>query len=174
MLTTPMTTSASRPARALAVACRAALVAVLALTMVPGCGGGGEAQPDSTPLTCDAGTKACRADGLYTCDATGAFQLTEACGACEDEPTPHCAVTCGEPGVTAICEGDSIKTCATGTTEPCAPGTCVTAGKEAVCATKLGSSICQGRRADGSPYVLACADANGVAPDQACDGRTGT
>ena len=136
------------------------------------CGGGG-ATPDAPPASCQPGDKVCRADGLYTCDANRTFQRTEACTACEATPTPHCAVSCEEPGVVAVCENGAVKTCATGATAACDPGTCVTAGKDAVCATPAGTTTCEGRRGDGSPYVLACADANGVAPVQVCDRRSG-
>jgi hypothetical protein len=156
------------------VVCRTALIA----TLIVGCKGSSSpsssAQPDAaSSKTCDPGARECRADGLYVCGAGNAFELTESCASCEATPVPHCAVACGEPGVTSICEGDSVKDCATGATKGCEAGTCLPSGKEAVCATKVGTSTCQGRRADGTPYVLACADANGVSITQACDRRTG-
>ena len=131
--------------------------------------------PDAVASTCTAGDTQCRADGLYTCDATGGFQLTEACARCDGEPSPHCDHRqCGDPGVTSACAGDAIQNCATGEMQSCGPGTCVAAGAEVVCVTKPGVSQCQGRQADGTPYVLACADANGVQGDQVCDRRSGT
>lgn len=147
---------------------------VLVAGLLFGCGGDkDEVRPDGPPAGgCSEGDKECRADGLYTCDANETFQLTEACAACEQAPTPHCVVSCSDPGVTSICDGDTRMDCAAGTSQSCDPGTCVTAGKEAVCATKAGSTTCEGRRADGSRYLLACADANGVSPDQVCDRRT--
>ena len=151
--------------------CRAALVA----TLIVGCKGASSGtSPDGAPQpqTCEPGAKECRADGLYTCDASNVFQLTEACTSCNATPVPHCAVACESAGVTSICEGDSVKDCATGMTRGCETGTCLPAGKQAVCATKPGVSTCQGRRADGTEYVLACADANGISSTEVCDRRT--
>jgi len=131
------------------------------------------ALPDGAPTGCDPGAKECHADGLYSCDANRAFQLTAACASCEATPVPHCAVSCADAGITSICEGDSVKDCATGMTVSCEVGTCLPFGQQAVCATKPGTSTCQGRQADGAPYLLACADANGVSTTEVCDQRTG-
>lgn len=132
-------------------------------------------QPDAAPpQACEPGAKECRADGLYTCDENRTFQRSEECATCETSPVPHCAVTCETPGFTSICEGESVKDCATGALRGCDSGTCLPAGQQAVCATRPGVATCQGRRTDGTPYVLACADENGLAGDKACDRRTGT
>lgn len=122
---------------------------------------------------CDPGAKECRADGLYTCNASNVFQLTESCASCEASPAPHCTVSCADAGVTSICEGESVTECATGMTRSCETGTCLRSGQQAVCATKPGMPTCLGRRADGTEYVLACADANGVSTSEVCDQRTG-
>jgi hypothetical protein len=154
------------------VVIRAAMIASL---LSVGCNGdspGG--QPDgSTPPTCEPGATECRLDGLYTCDASSGFQRTKACTSCESTPTPHCPVACGDAGVASVCEGESVKDCATGATRSCEAGTCLSAGQQAVCATKAGASTCQGRRADGTPYMLACADGDGVSTTKSCDRRTG-
>lgn len=156
-----------------------AYCAVLAASLMFGCGSsGGSADPDAgsesdSGVSCSPGEKECRADGLYTCDANHAFERTETCAQCEVDPEPHCQDRCAEQGVSSVCDGDAIVECATGARQSCAPGTCFTAGQEVVCATKPGVSTCQGQRADGTTYVLACADETGVSSDQACDLRTG-
>jgi hypothetical protein len=153
---------------------------VLAASLMLGCGSssGEPADPDAgsrpdAAASCAPGEKECRADGLYTCDSNLAFERTETCARCEVDPEPHCQDRCAEPGVTFVCAGDAMVDCATGETRSCAPGTCVAAGQELVCATRPGVSTCQGRQADGTEYVLACADESGVSSDQVCDLRTG-
>jgi hypothetical protein len=167
----------SRAMKLAQVVCRAVLIATL-FASIAGCNSDSppRADPDGppSPTMCEAGAKECRADGLYTCDESGAFQRTEACTACQATPVPHCAVSCGDEGVTSICDGASVKDCATGAMRSCETGTCLPSGKQGVCATKPGVSTCQGRRTDGTQYVLACADANGIADDKVCDRRTGT
>lgn len=149
--------------------CRVALVAIL----FAGCDDASGTQPDGPPSQlCESGATECRADGLYTCDASGAFQRTEACATCEASPVPHCVVSCADAGVTSVCDADSVKDCATGATRSCEIGTCLPSGKQAVCATKPGTSTCQGRRADGTQYVLACADSSGISASKVCDRRT--
>ena len=155
------------------IVCRTVLIG----TLIVSCQDSGNmlnAPSDSTPQSCDLGARQCRADGLYTCDASGVFRLTEPCASCEATPVPHCAVSCAEAGVTSICDGDAVKNCATGTSSSCDPGTCLPSGKQAVCATMSAASTCEGRRADGTPYVLVCGDANGVSSTEVCDQRTGT
>jgi hypothetical protein len=145
--------------------------AALLATLVVGCGGSSKEAPDAP--ACVEGATECRADGLYTCDAGGAFQRTEACMTCEATPVPHCAMSCADAGVTSICQGDSIMSCANNTTTACDPGTCLPAGKQAVCATRPNMTECAGRRTNGTPYDLLCADAAGISTTKACDLRTG-
>jgi len=145
---------------------------LLAAFLIAGCGGSDSdntARPDGTQA-CLSGATECRADGLYTCDASGAFQRTESCTRCEVAPMPHCYDACKDSGVTSVCSGDSIKQCASGEMQACDPGTCIAGAQQAFCATKPGELTCRGRRADGSKYALLCANANGeIASDQACD-----
>lgn len=145
---------------------------LLAQLVLVACGGSSDSPVDASSQPCAPGAQECRADGVYACNAAGVFDLQEACTDCDAAPTPHCPDACG-PGVTSVCDGDSIRACAGSQTLSCAPGVCMQAGTEAVCTTSSGMSTCSGQRADGMDYTLLCADETGIANDQACDVRTG-
>lgn len=126
-----------------------------------------------TPSDCVEGATECGEGGLYTCNAQGVLELTEAC-ACEASPTPQCVAELCPEGATLVCDGDAIRNCVTGESQSCEGGRCLLANGEPVCATKAGDPVCLKKSASGDEVLLLCSSGDAVATDTICDWRTGT
>ncbi len=151
----------------LSLAARFASTAALALAL--GACGSPQSSGPSPQDACSSGQTRCGADGLYTC-ANGAFELSSAC-TCAADPSPHCEAICSS-GISAICQGDSIRNCGTGAVSSCNGGRCLMNAGSPVCATKAGDDQCVRSTASGD-FALHCSDGDLISTSRACDLRTG-